>query len=61
MYIKKCIIQFSKLLFSFPPNKNYLFLAYWPALSLQVSGLQFACRSATSSYFPIHVFDLLQY
>jgi len=61
MYIEKCITQSSKLFFSFPPSKNYFFLAYSPVLSLQVSGLHHVCRSAISSYFPIHVFDLLQY
>jgi len=28
MYIEKCITQSSKLFFSIPPSKNYLFLAY---------------------------------
>jgi len=59
MYIEKCITQSSKLFFSFPPSKNYFFLAYSPALSLQVSGLHRARCSATSSYFPIHVSDFL--
>jgi len=59
MYIEKCITQSSKLFYLFPPSKNYLFLAYPPALSLQVSGLHRACCSAT--FFPIHVSDLLQY
>jgi len=50
-----------KIIFSFLPSKNYLFLAYSLALSLQISGLHRACRSATSFYFPIHDSDLLQY
>jgi len=39
--------------------KNYLFLTYSPAL--HVSRLHRACRSATLSYFSIHVSDLLQH
>jgi len=38
------------IIFSFPPNKN-LFLAYAPVLSLQVSGLHCACRSAIHLIF----------
>jgi len=53
MYIEKYITQSSTLFFPSLQIKNYLFLAYSPALSLQVSGLHCACRSTTSSYFPI--------
>jgi len=34
MYIEKMYYSILNIIFSFPPNKNYLFLAYSPALSL---------------------------
>jgi len=53
-FILKNVLVF-KIIFSFSPSKNYLFLAYSSALSLQISELHRAYRSATSSYFPIYV------
>jgi len=39
MYIEKMYYSVFNIIFSFSSNKNYLFLAYSPALSLQVSVL----------------------